>query len=129
MNLNIRTPCNDCPFRRDTGTPVRLMRGRIEEIVSMIAPPPCAPGGTFACHKTTGVAGSNKPREESHCAGAILFASKQNTSTNYVRIVARMERLTEDDFHGAELVFDDLEEMLASAIDAKPKRKRRRKDA
>jgi len=73
----------DCPFRRTGG--VRLMRGRIVEIVAGVLG---EPGATFMCHKTTGVLG-NKAAER-HCAGALVFAERHNHATQMTRIAERL---------------------------------------
>lgn len=88
MNLNVTRPCNDCPFRREGG--IRLNRARLVNIDAMVAPPD-GQGAPFACHKTTGAAGT-KPAEESHCAGAIIYAENCGTAAQFVRILFRITR-------------------------------------
>lgn len=104
------TPCAECPFLRTKGA-VRLRRGRIEEIAGMMLD---SGGGTFPCHKTM-----DTPRE-THCAGALIFAEKNGNATQMMRIAERINHNgTGYDPRKLNMeadVFDDLEEMLETAI-------------
>lgn len=128
-----RIPCPTCPFRRDTpGTiPVRLYAERIIEITSMVAPED-GQGGGFPCHKT--VDHDDRDRAtELECAGALIFAYKLGQTSQTIRIAERLglvdPELVESS-HWPE-VFDSVEEMLETALDANNKkaagRRRRRR--
>lgn len=66
MNFNLKTPCDNCPFRKDRFfylEPKRALgiaKGLTED-------------KTFSCHKTT----EGKAKEESQCAGALIIHEKQ----------------------------------------------------
>lgn len=63
MNFNLKSPCNDCPFRTDH--PISLRPGRMKGILNDVL----RGDKTFACHKTT----HGSARETSHCAGALIL--------------------------------------------------------
>lgn len=129
MKFTLKRPCNDCPFRREGG--VRLYRARIREIVAGVTG---NPGSSFPCHKTVqyDVEEDDEQgeldaatRDASHCAGALIFAHKQEAYPQLIRIMGRLgmydpERLEEQD-----TIFDSLHEMLASALDASRAKRRR----
>lgn len=106
MRFDLHQPCDQCPFLRSGG--VRLRAERIEEIVETML---CSQGGTFTCHKTLGAR-----REPCHCAGALIFMEKHDTATQIVRIMERLGMYDRDKLRGHEKVFDNLEEMLETAI-------------
>jgi hypothetical protein len=71
VKFNLKTPCAECPFRRDVHP--YLTKGRAEEIASAVL----HEDRTFACHKTVYPAnkGHRRVRPEGHsmCVGAILL--------------------------------------------------------
>ncbi len=76
-------------------------------------------GATFACHKTThSLVGNRRP--EQHCAGALIFAEKQKTATQMMRIAERMgiydaPKLMDPKRAAVHaLVFDSLPEFVAA---------------
>lgn len=109
----VKRPCDDCPFRREGG--VRLEVPRILQIVNAIT---TNPGSTFACHKTTGVMCDPPPGGQQHCAGALVFADKLERLDypQLHRIALRLGMLRPDELRDRDAVFDDLDEMLDSAI-------------
>ena len=112
--FDVKRPCSDCPFRREGG--VRLVAWRIREIVRGVT---TNPGATFACHKTTGVAGGEAPPGGPQmCAGALIFADKLGRLAHpqLTRIMMRIGQLDPDALRGREDVFDSLAEMLDTAI-------------
>lgn len=117
-------PCNNCPFRRKGG--IRLRRGRIIEIVDAVAPED-GQGGRMPCHKTV----DHDAREAStelDCTGGLIFGYKLGLSSQMTRISERLgliDRGLADDPHPE--VFDDLAEMLGTALDGPPKRRSRRR--
>jgi hypothetical protein len=60
---NMKTPCANCPFRKDC-KPGWLGKERMEEIVA---------AQTFVCHKTTG-----KGKKRMQCAGHMLLMKEGN---------------------------------------------------
>lgn len=116
MKYELRSPCHNCPFRKDGG--IRLRAGRVRELIRATG----NPGAEFACHKTTRDDGERRTAtpESQHCAGALIFADKRGTSTQMTRIMERLGGFDASKLKGHELVFDSVGEMIASAIDAKP---------
>ncbi len=111
-------PCPECPFRRDGhgGTPVRLVQPRIHEIVRSVAPAD-GQGTTFPCHKTV-IHGDRDLRAELQCAGALIFAYKQGAATQHTRIMERLGVIDPALATGDHPeIFDDEDEMLATALD------------
>lgn len=124
-------PCAGCPFLRDSPKAVRLHAARIHEIVSVVAPDDYGQGGRFPCHATVDH-DDRDPRTERECTGALIFAYKQGTTSNFVRVMERVggidPQLSEGDHPE---VFDDVDEMLATALDRdrKPTKRHRRRSA
>lgn len=88
MNYDKLVPCDDYPFRKKGGIPLRALR--IKEIADMMLN---SQGGTFPCHKTTQSteSGERCSNENSvHCAGALIFAEKNGTATQMMRICERI---------------------------------------
>lgn len=84
---NVKKPCKNCPFRKDT------LRGwlgsdRMTEILE---------SQSFVCHKKTDL----------QCAGHMLVNGQQN---DFVRLAGRLG--IKLDLSGAELVFDSAEECI-----------------
>lgn len=109
MDFDIKKPCATCPFKRQGG--VALTAGRAYEIGWMMLHPQ---GGTFACHETT-TAGGARGDKEQHCAGALIFALKNETLPQYARIAERFGAFNGDELVAqpcAAEVFDTLGEMV-----------------
>lgn len=105
MRFNLIRPCDDCPFLKHGG--IRLRKARAEEIGGMMI---SRDGGTFACHKTTDSGGSEGPVQ--HCAGALVFAEKNEIATQAMRIAERLQMYDHTKLQGHDDVFDTLEEMV-----------------
>jgi hypothetical protein len=87
-------------------------------------------GGEFPCHKTLKAVDDDQDGEEHvvteksrHCAGALIFAEKNGTATQMMRISERLRLYDPSKLEGQDDVFDDMDEMLASAVDAPGRRK------
>ena len=128
MRYDMRRPCDNCPFLREGG--IRLTRGRAREIAGMmIAGGP----GDFPCHKTTidvedgdGTCDRAATPDSKHCAGALIFAEKNGTATQMMRICERLGMYDASKLIGQELVFDDIDEMMDTAVGAPRCRRRGR---
>ena len=111
MDYKLKRPCSNCPFRKEGGIP--LLKGRIHEIASMMLD---SQGGTFPCHKTVDH-DDRKPAQEQHCPGALIFADKQGTHTQMMRIAGRLGLWHPDDLEETGAVWDNTCEWLGS-VDA-----------
>lgn len=115
MRFDLLKPCSNCPFLRKGG--VRLMEFRVREIAGAMLD---TQGTVFACHKTTPEDDDGEPRimhSSRHCAGALIFAEKNSTATQMMRIMERLnfydaKKLMKDKKTVAR-VFSTLKEMLA----------------
>lgn len=89
MNLpNMKKPCKDCPFRKDT-LKGWLGEGRMREILS---------GDSFVCHKNTSL----------QCAGHMLIKGPRN---GFVKLAVALG--VETGLTGRELVFDSDDECVS----------------
>lgn len=109
----LNAPCSDCPFLREGG--IRLMKARVHEIAGMML---STSGGEFYCHKSVDAG------VKDHCGGALVFAEKNSNQTQMMRIAERLRLYDHTKLRGHERVFDTLQEMLATALDAKSTRRR-----
>lgn len=81
MKFDLKTPCKDCPFIKDSSTNLTLSEGRIDGIVEDIRN-----GMSFTCHKTL-----DKPdNEQQHCGGAMIFLERENRPNQMMRIAERI---------------------------------------
>lgn len=123
MKYDMRRPCDNCPFLREGG--IRLTRGRVREIAGMML---AGGPGDFPCHKTTvdaededGACDRAVTPDSKHCAGALIFAEKNGTPTQMMRICERIGMYDATKLEGHDRVFDDMEEMLETAVNKKTK--------
>lgn len=138
MRFNLHKPCDSCPFLKSKEG-CRLTVDRVKEIAGMMLE---SQGGTFACHKTTfevedesGESDMAAGERSKHCAGALIFAEKNNTATQIMRVMERIGEYDREKFmkdkEVVDSVFDDLDQMVevnrtAFGGGAKKKRKRRK---
>lgn len=96
-----------------------LTAGRVEEIGGMML---STGGGSFPCHKTTidtedddGLGDREVTPDSQHCAGALIFAEKNENATQLMRIAERLglydAKALMADKKVVDSVFDDLDEM------------------
>jgi hypothetical protein len=125
----LHKPCPGCPFLRTEGG-VRLRRGRILELTNLMLGRRGT--GEFSCHNTVEYCdecdenGEGCPGHQAqarHCAGALIFAEKHGTSTQMMRIAQRLRLYDPKRLTGKEDVFDSVEEMLTTAVDAPGRRR------
>jgi hypothetical protein len=115
MHFDLLRPCSNCPFLKEGG--VRLTEARVSEIAGGML---STQGHTFACHKTTSPSenGSDmlETKDSRHCAGALIFAEKNENATQMMRIAERLgmydPRKMMSDQAAVDSVFADLDEML-----------------
>lgn len=124
MNLNPdiykqRTPCSDCPFRREDG-----VRHNLRMMLSYISYFCGFPGATFPCHKSVPADDSRDKwsawREgQVLCAGGMIFALKQGVS-NAVMLDGVQRGVWNPAMYDAAdvaCVFDSVEEMTAASVE------------
>jgi hypothetical protein len=115
MHFDLLRPCSSCPFLRIGG--VRLTEARVEEIAGGML---STQGATFACHKTTTPSSDGmdmlETKDSRHCAGALIFAEKNENATQMMRIAERLgmynPRKMMADQAVVDSVFDELDEMV-----------------
>jgi len=86
MKFNLKTPCNNCPFRTDVM--FYLSNERVEEICTSLT----AEDQTFACHKTTKFGDDGEAMQhkgENHCAGALIMLEHMDKPNQMMRIAER----------------------------------------
>lgn len=120
LDYSMRKPCAQCPFVRGG---LRLSPDRAERLGGQIVDIDGSPGrGEFVCHKTAETDEDGdlvaKSSGSLHCAGALIFAEKQEAPTQMMRIADRLgfydaSKLDKTSF---ERVFDDLEEMIEANL-------------
>lgn len=66
MNLNMKAPCANCPFKKEGA--IDLRPGRLEGIIADLQ---SDDGANFQCHKTT-----HKKTEPSMCMGSAVYMMK-----------------------------------------------------
>lgn len=121
---HVPVACTGCPFRRDKQG-VRLYTERLREILRSVAPADTGGGGEFPCHKTVNYDQRDKATEK-QCAGALIYMYKVGASSNLSRIMERMGGIDPDLATGDHPeIFDSEDELLAHALDERPKRRRR----
>lgn len=114
MNFDMKKPCSTCPFRKEST--MRLTRGRVKEITGAIMG---WPGETFQCHNTVDYEQEHHGMEKGaqHCAGALIFALKNNHMGQLARIASRLRMFNPDelmaDKTATNLVPDTMRQLLA----------------
>lgn len=97
MEYKLKSPCANCPFRKNQigPHPIVLGKGRAEGLVRDVL----IHGGSFACHKTTSFDGEYDDEDstgyqytdkESQCAGAGIMQIKSNRTSSWMQISERM---------------------------------------
>jgi hypothetical protein len=115
MKYDLHTPCSNCPFLKEGG--IKLRYERIEEISQMML---SSQGGDFPCHKTTKYSEAQDDRvatrKSLHCAGALIYAEKQGTATQLMRISERLGMYDHTKLEGHDLVWDCEEDWLEGGV-------------
>lgn len=115
MDYSKTVPCGSCPFRKGQ---TFLTKPRARQIAGYMD---TWNGAEFACHKTTerDDDGNHCPsRKESHCAGALIFAEKNEQSHQMMRIAERLgmydptRLMSPDNQQAIDSVYDTKQEMV-----------------
>ena len=113
MNYDLHKPCHNCPF---TSGGIKLRAARIVEISQMML---SSQGGDFPCHKTTShddEGDLQATRKSLHCAGALIYAEKQGTATQMMRISERLGMYDHTKLEGHDTVWDCEEDWLEGGV-------------
>lgn len=118
MRFTMTRPCDLCPFVRGG---LLLTKNRARELGGQIVD--CdgqAGGGAFICHKT-GDEGEESglilgDKDSQHCAGALIFAEKQDAPTQIMRIAERLGRYNRVKLDMTANVFNSLAEMIDAGM-------------
>lgn len=103
---SLRTPCSNCPFRKDVDPYLRP--GRVREIERGLE------RGEFPCHKTTvsdGDGGMRATEDSVHCAGALILMVKEDRSSQMMRIAHRLGMFKPEELDMDAPVYDSFDEM------------------
>lgn len=122
MNYKLKTPCKNCPFRKDLPKDLEGWFGKSR--AQQIADDVLKHGFNFACHKTTthsddgdeDRSGYLYTEKESQCAGAAIMQIKDNNPSQWMQISTRMGLAVELGIDKLELnapVFDTAKDFIA----------------
>lgn len=123
MRFDVTTPCKECPFRRRGKHAVRLSRNRVLDVAGNMLD---HQGATFSCHKA--IHGRDAGRSyrpginDVHCAGALIFAERNDNQTRMMHIAERIGLYDPSQFRSTKqrrLVFATIEEMLETALEGR----------
>lgn len=92
MNFDLKSPCNNCPFRK-VGA-IELRPGRLGEIVTTLL---ASDRNWFICHKT---AHRGDPARESQCVGSMVYLLKVGSPSVSMRVAAATRLLDYDVLRG-----------------------------
>lgn len=102
MNINVKKPCANCPFKREGA--IELREGRLAQIARELMANDQTP---FLCHKTVYRSGSKAchDRGESVCAGSMIFLLKAGAPNVAMRMAAALGLI---DFKDLRAQYDDI---------------------
>lgn len=110
--MDMRGPCNNCPFRNDIRPYVTLPR--MLSIIDDIA----VRGANFVCHKTTvdserddGECDRAITESSQHCGGAMVFLEKISRPNQMMRMAMRLGILDPEEIKKDSPVFASLSEV------------------
>jgi hypothetical protein len=109
MKYDLKTPCDNCPFRNDVRPYIH--GERVEEIV----------GQQFSCHKTTTCKGrENDHPKAQHCAGSLILHEKEEQPHQMMRIMERLGGYDRTKLNMDAPVYASFEEMIDIHYDLCP---------
>lgn len=116
MRFDQKRPCAECPFLRTAGGYLHPVRAR--EIAENMLD---WNGQTFQCHKTLHIAEKRFGKADAqHCAGALIFAEKNDVMTQAMRMAGRLgiyEPGLADNGRQSARVYDSAAEMIRAHAD------------
>lgn len=101
MKHDLKTPCVNCPFRKNIEPFLRKERAR--EISSALMQ-----DKSFQCHKTIDLPNS----KHQHCAGAMIMLEKIERPNQMMRISERLGLYDRSKLKMDEDVFDDFQDFI-----------------
>ena len=110
LNLNLKRPCNECPFRKDTMFGW-LGKRKATEIIDCIAG---SDHGSFSCHKTNDFTESGVKETETteHCAGALILLHKLGSPNMAMRLGYLARKFNGKNLLDQDQVFDRSEDFI-----------------
>jgi hypothetical protein len=123
VRFDVTTPCKGCPFRVKGKHVVRLSRHRVLDVAGNMLDPQ---GATFTCHEA--VHGRDAGRsyrpgvDDVHCAGALIFAERNDNQTRMMHIAERIGLYDPEKFRSKkqrQLIFTTIEAMLETALEGR----------
>lgn len=106
MKFDLKSPCSNCPFRKDINP--YLNKARVRDLEKSLI----SKQESFVCHKTSHKLGAPKDKDENHCAGALIVMEKENKPNQMMRIAERLGLYNRHELKNKELVFDSFKEMI-----------------
>lgn len=109
MNINLKKPCANCPFKREGA--IELREGRVAQIARELIADDQTP---FLCHKTVYRTGAKacKGGSESVCAGSMIFLLKAGAPNVAMRMGAALKLIDFEDLRAQFADILDPEEVL-----------------
>jgi hypothetical protein len=116
MKIDMKGPCDSCPFRKDKK--FHLRKGRAEDIAAGLMR-----GESFHCHKTIDYGAAEDPDDrpfnhaEQFCGGALVTLLKQGHFTQMMQIGVRLGVWDTSTMNMDAPVYDDLADFIATMSD------------
>lgn len=101
MEYKCKTPCNNCPYRKDS----KLQHWAREEFIQLLENDSQQFGKTYGCHKNNGTV----------CRGWLMMQDKNNFPSLSLRISLsknNVDRVYLDALHCKSEMYDTVEEMI-----------------
>ncbi len=131
LNLNLKSPCKTCPFRKDSMFGW-LGEDRATEIIDCIAG---GSHGSFTCHNTNefgeddeGFGIAIETDKSEHCAGALILLHKTGRTNFAMRFGYMLKIFNGDDLKNQDSVFDRLEDFIRHHAGITPRNKKLRRN-
>lgn len=88
MKMDMKKPCKDCPFIKNSSTNRTLEPERLMEIKNNLL----YQDASFTCHKTLDL----PKHDQQHCAGALMYLEERNRPNQWMRIMERLGYYSRD---------------------------------
>lgn len=91
MRLDMKKPCRDCPFIKNSSTNQTLTPERLMDIKQDLL----YQDASFTCHKTLDL----PYHDHQHCAGALMYLEEKNRPNQWMRIAERLGYYNKNKLH------------------------------